>query len=143
MQHIRIAARPTYIFNYLFIYDIVVPKFKPQYHLSCQPWAIISLGLVRGFSKLAVYSVQSHRFYIYMARSGSLFVVFEPLSYTFYAVSNISGQCNNCTAECRSTISLYFLLIVFQILNRLVYQLTASNRPIEDISCFRFIKSNL
>jgi hypothetical protein len=46
MQHIRITGRPTYIFNYLFIYDIVVPKFKPQYHLSCQPWAIISLGLV-------------------------------------------------------------------------------------------------
>jgi hypothetical protein len=101
MQHIRITGRPTYIFNYLFIYDIVVPKFKPQYHLICQPWAI-----VRGFSKLVVYSVQSHRFHIYMARSGSLFVVFEPLSYIFYAVSNISGQCNNCTAKCRSTISL-------------------------------------
>jgi serine protease inhibitor len=62
MQHIRITGRPTYIFNYLFIYDIVVPKFKPQYHLNCQPRAIISLGLVRGFSKLVVYtSVQSHR----------------------------------------------------------------------------------
>jgi hypothetical protein len=66
MQHIRITGRPTYIFNYLFIYDIVVPKFKPQYQLSCQPWAIISLGLVRGFS-------QSH--YIY--GSGSLFSSFS------------------------------------------------------------------
>jgi hypothetical protein len=60
MQHIRITGRPTYIFNYLFIYDIVVPKFKPQYHLNCQPRAIISLGLVRGFSSV---QSQSHKIY--------------------------------------------------------------------------------
>jgi hypothetical protein len=94
MQHILITGRPTYIFNYLFIYDIVVPKFKPQYHLSCQPWAIISLGLVRGFSKLVVYSIVSFRRF----RATKLYIYYT-LS-VIYLVSAII------TAECRSTISL-------------------------------------
>jgi hypothetical protein len=66
MQRIRITERPTYIFNYLFIYDIVVPKIKPHYNLNCQPRAIISLGLHRVFS-----CVQSHTCKIYGSGSVS------------------------------------------------------------------------
>jgi hypothetical protein len=88
MQHIRIIGRPTtYIFNYLFIYDIVVPKFKPQYHLNCQSRALISLGLVRGFS-----SVQSHRCKIFVKSTELFSCILEKAHCLFHPSTRIGSR---------------------------------------------------
>jgi hypothetical protein len=94
MQRIRITGRPTYIFNYLFIYDIVVPKFKSQYHLNCQPRAIISLGLVR------VYLVVSRAIHVKSIRGGG-----RPLKLRRHGATRTDvamGHSNEGAASCRA-----------------------------------------